>query len=433
MKFKFVLTLSLLIGLLFMFSLQAEADTSIRVGLALNTASTQNFSVNENYLLLDRYSGLTLATLYPDQNWQVVCAGGKISVFQDGKAVLSSNNPLLCCPVRMGKNFTTNSLPVTDVSSNNMYSLIMFLTDPDNSQNNGSDQSGIFTLNSSQYRGNLEFQGSNLGLTVINELNLEDYLNSVVPNEMPASWPLEALKTQAVASRSYVLYHKQRASYAASGFDILSTQQSQAYQGIGRENPQTTLAVSQTAGQILQYNGNIIETVFHSSNGGYTEASGDIWTSDLPYLQAGVDPYDANEAHYNWFKACNLEELAAKYELVKITDVSIESYTRSGGRVKGLVLTGEDSNQQIVTSTISGAEKIRKDFALSSAVFTVQKEFNEEGNLVAVTLVGNGFGHGLGLSQYGACNRAKAGQSYQQILDFYYPNCQLTNQVKNYG
>ncbi|MCQ2559870.1 MAG: SpoIID/LytB domain-containing protein [Clostridia bacterium] len=456
MRIRLMVILGVLIGLLLLSTLPSEAATSIRVGLVVNTTSAQSFTVSENYLLLDGSTGKTLAALSPGQNWQAAYAGGAVSISRDGAVVAASSNPLICRPAQAGSSIAPNILtaaggsrsgvegmivtPVTmsGISINTNSSFQTVQAEPKTKINTNKTENanktedgigtGIFTLNSAQYRGSLEFRSTESGLVVINELDIEDYLKSVVPREMSGSWPLEALKAQAVAARSYALYHQQQGRFSNLGFDLKYDQQ--VYQGISTEHPTSTEAVNQTAGQMLLCNGNAVEAVFHTSNGGYTEASGDVWGADLPYLHAAVDPYDANESNYNWSKTCSKQDLtalASKYGLTEITDLSVTSYTRSGSRIKELLLVGKNSAGEISSSTIKGADQVRGTLGLKSTVCELQKECDADGSLNQVILTGNGYGHGLGLSQYGAYGRAKAGHTYQQILDFYYPNCQLVS------
>ena len=127
---------------------------------------------------------------------------------------------------------------------------------------------------------------SSSGITVINDLNLEDYVASVVGKEMYPIWPLEALKAQAVAARSYAVFQQQHPKYQR--FDVLSTTTSQVYAGLDGEANTTQAAAQATAGQVLTYQGKVIESVFHSASGGHTENSEDVWMRAVPYLRGGT-------------------------------------------------------------------------------------------------------------------------------------------------
>lgn len=149
------------------------------------------------------------------------------------------------------------------------------------------------------YRGSLKITNNLQGrLDVINVVNMDDYLFGVVTKESPASWPLEALKAQAVASRSYALYKVQ--TRATQGFDVYDTTTSQVYGGFTGESSSGLEAVLATTGQILTYNGQVAETLFHANSGGYTESNENIWnTNPMPYLRAVKDEhsgYDTDPA-----------------------------------------------------------------------------------------------------------------------------------------
>lgn len=134
-------------------------------------------------------------------------------------------------------------------------------------------------------------------LMAVNVLPVEEYLYSVLPQEMPASWPLEALKAQAVAARSFALANTGRRD--TLGYDVLASTESQVYAGSGVETATTTQAVKDTFGQAIFYKDKIVEGLFHSSSGGYTESSKFVWGNELPYFQPTADR-DQNSPHYKW-------------------------------------------------------------------------------------------------------------------------------------
>ncbi|MFZ5816274.1 MAG: SpoIID/LytB domain-containing protein [Bacillota bacterium] len=158
------------------------------------------------------------------------------------------------------------------------------------------------------YRGEIEVVVASTGrLSVVNYLNLEEYLLGVVPREMSSSWPLEAIKAQAVAARTYAVANmgKQR----AHGFDLMPNTADQAYGGVAVETARATQAVTETRGQILTYNGRPVAAYYHSSSGGHTENNEFVWTTGSPqaYLRGVVDydnvpDYDnlKGNPHFSW-------------------------------------------------------------------------------------------------------------------------------------
>ncbi|AFZ44839.1 SpoIID/LytB domain protein [Halothece sp. PCC 7418] len=260
------------------------------------------------------------------------------------------------------------------------------------------------------YRGETKLIHDGSDLTVINEVNVEDYLYSVVGGEMVATWPLEALKAQAVAARSYAL-HKQQHS-GSRLYDVKSTTASQVYKGIKSETPRTVEAVNTTQGQVLTHGGRPILAVFHSSSGGHTENVEDIWTRPLPYLRGVVD-YDQTAPVYEWEKIVSNSEMARRLGNLGTIRSLIPQQTTPQGRIVKLKVVGDRA-----TETISGNE-FRKALNLRSTLFQVNS--TPQGFLIS----GRGFGHGVGLSQWGAYYLAQQGANYRQILGHYYKQVKL--------
>lgn len=141
------------------------------------------------------------------------------------------------------------------------------------------------------YRGFLTIQNKGNKLTVINNVDLEDYIKGVVPSEMPSSWELEALKAQAIAARSYALANLGKR--ASLGFDLKDTPEDQAYGGASAETAKTNSAVEETDGLVLTYNYKVVSAYYSASAGGKTISAKDVWGSDLPYIRS-VPSYDGN-------------------------------------------------------------------------------------------------------------------------------------------
>jgi stage II sporulation protein D len=285
-----------------------------------------------------------------------------------------------------------------------------------------SSESGYVFIGDRWYRGRTLVVPTAGGITAVNYVDLEQYLYSVVGAEMPASWSLEALKAQAVAARSYALYHRQNG--ANSVFDVGDTTAWQVYGGLAKEAPSTRAAVDATKGQVLTYQGQIINAVFHSCAGGYTENVEDVWSSPLPYLR-GVPSPDRDFPECQWpavaFTSSELSEQLG-YEG---TITSIEVQRHPHGRVISVIVDGSDG-----VMTIEG-DDVRDRLGLKSTLFTVTPELNRvasAGNVATsgqFQFSGSGNGHGIGLSQYGAYRLAQQNWNYQQILLHYYTNVAL--------
>ena len=146
------------------------------------------------------------------------------------------------------------------------------------------EEGGFVSVKRKWYRGHFMLTNDGMGLTVINDIPIEEYLRGVVPSEMPPSWEHEAHKAQAIAARSYAMANKgKRAKY---GYDLKDTPEDQAYGGASAETTQTNEAVSETEGIVLIYNGKIIPAYYSASAGGKTVASGQVWTKDLAFLKS---------------------------------------------------------------------------------------------------------------------------------------------------
>jgi len=269
---------------------------------------------------------------------------------------------------------------------------------------------GLVWIGDRWYRGDTKLIHDGSDLTVINQVNLEEYLYSVVGGEMVASWPLEALKAQAVAARSYAL-HKQNQS-ASRLYDVKSTTASQVYKGIKSETPRTLEAVNSTQGQVLTHGGKAILAVFHSSSGGHTENVEDIWHRPLPYLRGVVD-YDQTAPVYQWEKRVSSTEMGQRLGNLGTIRAVTPLETTPQGRILQLKVVGDRA-----TKSISG-NQFRKALNLRSTLFQVNP--NPQG----FTIYGRGFGHGVGLSQWGAYYLAQQGANYRQILGHYYQQVKL--------
>jgi stage II sporulation protein D len=273
---------------------------------------------------------------------------------------------------------------------------------------------GFVWIGDRWYRGRTQLVPTGKGLVAVNYVDLEQYLYSVLGAEMSASWPLEALKAQAVAARTYALY--KRATGGNSVFDVGDTTQWQVYKGLETEAKSTHQAVESTAGQVLTYGGQPILAVFHASSGGHTENVEDIWrqSQSLPYLR-GVADYDMGTPNFEWTKSLSRSELSRKISGVgSVISMTPESTTPQG-RIVTMLVQGDRG-----TRHVSGSD-LRSALGLKSTLFVV----NSDGNN-GFQIQGRGYGHGLGLSQWGARNLAAQGTNYQQILGHYYQSATLS-------
>lgn len=278
-----------------------------------------------------------------------------------------------------------------------------------------------FSLNGRRYRGSLELRHRGAGLTAVNIVPVDDYLLSVVPEEMPTDWPAEALKAQSVAARSFAL--KSRGRHAAEGYDLCTTTHCQLYKGIASEKTASTAAVRATRGEVLTYGAQPIEALFHTDSGGMTESSEDVWGSHVPYLRAVRDtPLGTMPWAKTMSKADLEKKLAAKghaigrLRAIELSPLAVGRAAKdrtASGRVKAMTVTGTKGSV-----TLSGTAW-RSLLGLKSTLFSAKLTKD------SVTFTGFGAGHGLGISQWGAKRLAETGKSYADILHHYYTGVTL--------
>jgi stage II sporulation protein D len=271
-------------------------------------------------------------------------------------------------------------------------------------------EDGVILVNGKAYRGGIRLCPDGKGkLKAINIVSVEDYLLSVVPSEMPSSWSPEALKAQAIAARSYALANIGK--HDADGFDVKPTTEDQVYAGCAAETDATNLAVAQTDSLVLRQNQQVIAAYFHSGAGGYTEEPESFNGAPAPYLHA-VPDYDDRSPLFSWSQSFTLSKLEDSlrrngHDTGDLLDVMIVSRTPAN-RVKQVLLMGTN------TCRIVDGDELRRVFKLPSSIFNV----GQTGN--SYVFAGRGFGHGLGLSQWGAKELAEHGYNAAQILTYYY-------------
>lgn len=270
---------------------------------------------------------------------------------------------------------------------------------------------GYIFIDDAWYRGRVLVMPSGGKVTAVNWVDLEDYLYSVLGAEMPASWPQEALKAQAVAARSYALHRRDRR--LSEVYDVGTTTAYQVYRGLASEAPSTIAAVDATRGQVLTHSGRVIEAVFHSSSGGHTENVEDIWQQPRPYLRS-VPDFDQDAPVFRWSETFTASQFQQRVTGIgRLQSVTTERATPRG-RVVSLQLQGTQGRR-----TLTGTQ-LRQALGLRSTLFSIAIQGD------TIRIDGRGFGHGLGLSQWGARGLALQGYTYPQILAHYYQGTVLS-------
>ena len=293
----------------------------------------------------------------------------------------------------------------------------------------------LLVLNQRRYRGSLLLRPKGESLQAINRLPLEPYLMGVVGSEMPDSWPQAALRAQAVASRTYVLQQLR----PQAPFDVKATVASQVYKGVEAESAPVRLAVTSTHGKVLLHGQRLINAVFHSSSGGATENSGDLWNRQLPYL-VSVPDFDSASPVSRWEKALEPEDLRQSFKEIGGA-VTIEPLqTSPTGRLRQarvigpggeLVLTGSELRQRLglrstlVQFSFEPAGRLSPPADGEGQATPVVLSVPQSSPDLRLLVRGRGYGHGVGMSQWGAYALALRGKSYEDILRHYYTGAEL--------
>lgn len=275
------------------------------------------------------------------------------------------------------------------------------------------------TVNGKSYRGKLRVTlSSGGGLDFVNVLPVEKYLYGVVPLEMPSQWPSEALKAQAIASRSYALY--QKVKNRDREYDVRATTSSQVYGGIAVENERTNRAVDETKGIVAYHNGHLILSYFHANSGGMTEDAKNVWNADVPYLRSVRDEYSEKAPNTSWQCVMSFEEIRENLRKNGIVIGQIESIVpldvTPSGRTSKIMISHE--GRQLVMSGNEFRMKMGPTL-LRSTLFTMHRDGQ------TIRFEGKGYGHGVGMSQWGAYMMAREGKTFEEILRHYYPEVEL--------
>ncbi len=486
MKKKFILLLIAIILNLFICNFANAYNTNklIRVGISSNDFSKllyneTNITSNTQFYVLDKENNQKVISLKSNENLNIK--------YDNGKYILSTNEKNTEC--------LSSLLEVKAQDADGYLQII------------GLKRAGIDVL----YDGTIELIANKTQknkFAIVNVVSLENYLKSVVPNEMPVRFGLEALKAQSVAARNYVL--KPREKFYKE-FDVCDSTASQVYYGMSSRKPLSNQAVDETKGIVALYKDELILALYCSTIGGYSESYKNAFSInkpkikfpsfDIPYLKAKpdneniqkleteglatwfytnkIDSYDVDSPYYRWettWTHNELEDILKKRILQNINSGFIHPKVEKNfdfGKLKDIKVlergeSGKIISMNIVFDNITFNVKkeliIRKLFIknnkmLKSANCVFQFIYNKE-NLIEnnikntfyqfekdefgsnlplyfdeVKAIGGGFGHGVGLSQFGAANMAKNGYNFEQILKHYYSNINLATQpsILNYN
>lgn len=375
---KPLLTAIFLCSLLFPVALGAQRlpETIIKVGIVIDARSV-NLSCEQSYYLYEMNTG-EKTDIEPLNDYLVRGKGG--SIIFNGKEFAS--------PVRL----------VANVSDAHI------------------------RINGRRYRDNVMITAEKGKLTAINELGIDGYLFGILPAEASPEWSLETLKAQAVISRTYALRNLRR--HGKDGFDICTQTHCQVYGGLESEDERSNRAVEETKGEVLVYKGELAQTLFHASCGGHTENPNNVWNweNEPPeYLEGRSDKFCKVSPHNDWKNRISADVIRARlsragYRVGAIKKIKISGEDGSG-RAKFLKIYSRSG------TTLVPASKFRMAVDTWLVKSTMFNDITRRGDDFEFS--GRGWGHGVGLCQWGAKVMGDEGFDYREILRFYYPGADV--------
>ncbi len=337
----------------------------------------------------------------------------------------------------------------------------------------------LLKIDGNNYRDYITFLEKDNKLSLINHIEIENYLYGVVPKEMPASWPLESLKAQAIVARSFALSNINK--HAKDGYSLCDTTDCQVYKAYDNEHPNTNIAVNETKGEYVYYNGKVASTPYHSNSGGYTEDSSIAWGGKFPYLISVPDKFSEASNGNNWSVKMTPLEIENKLLTIgvsigEVKDIIILN-TSAANRVIELKIVGTQGEHIINGNKMrtllgnttmkstwfeidkKGENSINKLYVIDGSLrypveinintsYILDDKSNTSPNrnnisraigsdktsnieqalsIIPTTFVfnGKGYGHGVGMSQFGAMEMAKSGYNYEDIIKHYYTGVEI--------
>jgi stage II sporulation protein D len=379
----------------------SASDRTLRVGLTV--VASPRISATSGWSFSDESSGRTVEHAASGESWRIESLGGRV------RAVSASGEPSA---------WVDGALIAR------------------------ADGDGFVQLNGKRYRGELLLLPGDTGIAVVNRVRMDDYLRGVVPLEIGTTdrRDMAAVEAQSVTARSYAYVHLGTSS-PAHPYDVTASVRDQLYGGVNAETAVSNAAIDATRGLVLQYSGRVVNAPYHSACGGSTAGADEIWRTEAePYLQSVSDRIPGTDRFYcdiaprfRWTRTLDgqtLREALVKY-LGSYTavpgaypgtprDVEVDTRTPSG-RVGTLKIATDRGNYVLRGNDIRYVLRPPGGEILNSTNFTVETTTAPDGSLSRLVLKGTGYGHGVGMCQWGAIGRARAGQDFRTILSTYYP------------
>jgi stage II sporulation protein D len=274
----------------------------------------------------------------------------------------------------------------------------------------------VIFVNSKSYLGQLTIKKLKGKMTIINVLPIEEYLKGVLPKEVSVLWPIEALKAQAVISRTYTIANLNK--HKDQGFSLCSTTHCQVYGGLSCQTNSTNQAIKETNKEVLTYKDNVIQAVFHATCGGRTDSPKYVWNwkESPPYLKGVKCGYCHNAPYKTWEHVLDEDYINEKLKIGKIKKIKIKGRTpaKAAKELEIIHSKGKLNLNAYKFRTLIDGWKIK------SHTFDSIKVKNDK-----ICFKGKGWGHKIGLCQEGAKGMAEKGKTYKKILLYFYPKTKI--------
>lgn len=288
------------------------------------------------------------------------------------------------------------------------------------------DKSPSIYLNNRRFRGAIDIiRQSNNKLLVVNHLDVEEYICGVLYHEVAPWWPMEALKAQAIVSRTFALH--QAKVNAKQDYDLVSTVYSQVYGGRTSERGRTSRAVKYTKNKVLTYSNKLFSSFYHATCAGYTEEAGKLWNINLTPLKGRECQFCRRSPHFHWKKKISLQDI----------EEALEKAGFKVGLIKSIETVDRDISSRIteleITSTRGRIKVGGNRFRLAVGPNIIKStNFTVEIKKRQAYFEGYGWGHGVGMCQWGSFFMAREGFNSEQILNYYYPESKIKDFSKDY-
>lgn len=278
------------------------------------------------------------------------------------------------------------------------------------------DAGETLRLNGLRYRGWLELTAASDRIQAVNIVGVEDYLRGVVPNEVKPTWPLEALKAQAVSARTFTYYRM--AAQVQGEYDLSAGPNSQVYKGVDSERPSTDQAVAETRDLVATIQGRYLSAFYHANCGGHTADVSQVWGGNVSYLTGVVCGYCDEGPHHAWTLDLSLEDLSR----------ALDQHNQPGGPVRSVRALGRFPDGRVTEVEI---KRVGTTDTVKAPAFRMMvgpdrlrsTNFKVSTQGSSLRFEGLGWGHGVGLCQEGAYGMARSGRGFADILKHYYPGC----------